>query len=671
MRSNILIALCCLLLTFNSYGDNRNDSLLKIVNSSPNDSAVSNGYLWLAQINALNNPKLALSYINKSISGFKKFSTDFQFNRFLKKAEILRLLGEVDSSLYYTNMVYTQAVKNGKYYSLSDCYGEYGLINVAQGNFHKAIEYFSKQLTTIKKNKLKTGLSGPYNNMGIAYGNKGDWDMAMEYFSKALQDDQINLRPMNLGNDYNNIGVVFLVHYSMDPAKPKNYLDSAKKYLNIGLMHRYSIFDSIGIAGSLNNLALIENENGNFKKALMLADSAFAIANLNGYKKLQVEIYDSYDQIYSKMGNYKMAYEYLNKKNKLNFAFEKEGLNNNIQQLEANIQLEQKQSQLLEKDLKLERSEKQKQKQLAILIVAIVFIVALGFFLYSFFRNNKVLTHQNRIISEQKQLIEEKHKDITDSITYAHRIQSSLIPSQSELNHYYQKLAILFQPRDIVSGDFYWYSKVKELNVFVLADCTGHGVPGAFMSIIGINHLNTLVNEKGISQPERILNELKKGVVNSLNSSQSNSEKKDGMDVALVAFNKHELIFSGANQSVLILRSSLSPFEGGVRRTGDVELIELKGNKQPIGLSENNEDFAEERVALQPADRIILYSDGVVDQFGGEQGKKLKSRHFKAWLVETSCLPLEEQKNILQKKLNDYKGNYEQTDDITLAIIEI
>ena len=191
----------------------------------------------------------------------------------------------------------------------------------------------------------------------------------------------------------------------------------------------------------------------------------------------------------------------------------------------------------------------------------------------------------------------------------------------------------------------------------MLADCTGHGVPGAFMSFIGINQLNTIVNEKGISSPSLILNELKKGVVSSLNSCNSDSEKKDGMDVALIAFDNNELVFSGANQSILILRNN--------------ELIELKGDKQPIGISDNNEKFIEVRFPLQEKDRIVLYSDGVVDQFGGENGKKLKTRHFKAWLIESSYLSSQEQKNVISEKLNAYKGSFEQTDDITFAIIEI
>lgn len=621
---------------------------MNIINTSTTDSVLSVAYFKLAGLVTINNPKQALGYINKSIEYFQKFSKEFQYQRYLEKSTIFRLIGTLDSSIYYNNLVYEKALRNNEQLYLCEVYGEYGLISLNQNDFQNAISYFQKQLTVAKKNNFKERLAGIYNNIGIAYGNKGDWDMAKEYFSKSLKDDLENHKISSLGNDYNNLGIVFIVNHQVD---------SAKKYVLKGLEYRYMCNDSLGIGGSLNNLALLENEKGDYKKALILNDSAFHIASKGGFKQLLSDIYDSYDQIYSKMGNYKMAYEFLKKKNELTAFFEKEKLTNDIQQLESEVQLEQKQKQLLEKDLKLTKSEKQKQKQLAIILLAAVLIIALAVFLFYFFKNNKVLTNQNLIISEQKHLIEEKHKDITDSITYAHRIQSSLIPTQQELQKHYQKMSVLFQPRDIVSGDFYWYSKINNLNIFALADCTGHGVPGAFMSFIGISQLNTIVNEKGITSPSQILNELKKGVVNSLNSNQNVSEKKDGMDVAMICFNETELNFSGANQPILILRNN--------------ELIELKGNKQPVGLSDNNESFAEQKFLLQKSDRIVLYSDGLVDQFGGENGKKLKSRHFKAWLVETCYQELQEQKNTIMAKLNSYKGSFEQTDDITLTIIEV
>ncbi|MCZ8284851.1 MAG: SpoIIE family protein phosphatase, partial [Bacteroidia bacterium] len=253
--------------------------------------------------------------------------------------------------------------------------------------------------------------------------------------------------------------------------------------------------------------------------------------------------------------------------------------------------------------------------------------------------------------------LQEKNREITDSIAYARRIQNAVLPSFSLIQEHFKDSFILYKPRDIVSGDFYWYSKVGERHVFALADCTGHGVPGAFMSIIGINCLNTLILEKHIVEPELILNELKKGVVSSLNSDAEHTDKKDGMDVALITFTKDIMSFSGANQSVYLLRNQA--------------LIQFKGDKQPIGLSEKEENFTSTSFGLQTGDRIILFSDGVVDQFGGAEGKKLKIKEFKNWLLDTSELSLQKQMKELESRLSRFMAGYEQTDDMTLAMIEI
>lgn len=621
------------------------DSLLNIALTANNDSLRSHAYLLLAKNEVLNNPKSALNSINKSLFYFKN-GKEYPYHRYQTKTTAYRLLGQVDSSIYYCNLMLNQSLKEKHYKWLADAYGEFGLISVAQNNFSKAIEYFNRQTAVIKKHKLDLPVSAAYNNIGIAYGSKGDWDMATEYFRRATTDDIANNRLNNFGNDYNNLGIVYIV---------KGKLDSAKKYFELGLKYRRKVTDLLGVGGSLNNLALLEKEFKNYKSALSIADSAYKIAVDNGFKKLQVEVYDSYDQIYSAMGDYKKAYEYLNKKNTLNASFEKEEYTNKIQHLESDIELQQKQSQLLEKDLQLTKSEKQKQKQFGIIVLGAVLVGALLFFLFIFFKNNKVLKDRNTIISEQKHLIEEKHKDITDSINYAQKIQSALIISEQRLNKNVKEAFVIFQPRDVVSGDFYWFTEYKGRKILALADCTGHGVPGAFMSMIGITLLNQVVKEKGITSPAQILNHLRKEVISAL--SIDGSDKRDGMDMAIISFNDNELIYAGANSCALLIK--------------DNELMELKPDKQPIGAYEKHSDFSEQKISIGDNLRVYLFSDGVVDQFGGPQGKKLKVKLFKEWLASTINLSMKEQKKQIGDKLNGWKEGYEQTDDISLIGISL
>jgi len=622
------------------------DSLINIALNSGSDSLKSNAFLRLAQEECLSNPKQALVHINKSLALWSKFGHEFPYLRYINKTTTFRLLGQVDSSIYYCNLILNTGLKEKNNYWIAGAYGEFGLISITQNNFLKAVEYFNKEITIIKKYKLDLPVSAIYNNVGIAYGNKGDWDMASEYFNRATKDDIVYKRTRNLGNDYNNIGIVFMV---------KNKLDSARKYFNLSKKFRLETNDILGLGGSLNNLALLEKNFKNYKAALSFADSALKLATGNGFKKLQVEVYDTYEQLYSQMGDYKTAYDYLNKKTQLNSLFEKEAYTTKVQQLESNIQLEQKQTQLLEKDLQLTKSEQQKQKQLGIIALGTVLVGALLLFLFNFFRNNKILKERNTIISEQKHLIEEKHKDITDSINYAQKIQSALILSESQLQRNVKEAFVIFKPRDIVSGDFYWFAEHNNRKILALADCTGHGVPGAFMSMIGITLLNQVVKEKGITSPAQILNNLRKEVIAAL--SIDGSDKRDGMDMSVICFDDNELVFAGANSGAVLM-------EGNT-------IVELKPNKQPIGAYEKLEDFTEQRISIKQNSCIYLFSDGIVDQFGGPTGKKIKIKQFKEWLAACSGLPFVKQKQKIEESLNKWKEGFDQTDDISLIGIKL
>jgi serine phosphatase RsbU (regulator of sigma subunit) len=596
---------------------------------------------------------------------------------------------------YLQSLKINEDYKN--YNELITSYSNAGNAYLNQGDLNNALIYFQKALKLENNVTNKLLLLAPLNNIAQVYYHLNDTVKAIETLKRAFKISSKSDNNFLKGSLLHNIGS--LSYYTGDPTG----VQTLKKALAL----RLEIGDKKGTLQTTLSLAGIETNNKNFLMAKKYLDDAdklvlqFPNSNIVGLyyndlgnyyeaidkKMLAIESLEKSVAIYKKnfenvdmvkaLNNLIDLYDSNNEKYALKKLQAYELRQNIVKNLDKSaaqkLLMKQKYDEdlkinetkfKLEQQLKDEKNNAEKHKQQLILIIVCLVLLVVVIFSFFIFRSLKVNKQKNKIISDQKievenqkSLIEEKHKDITDSITYAHRIQSSLIPTQQELNKHYQKLAILFKPRDIVSGDFYWYTKINEVNIFALADCTGHGVPGAFMSFIGINQLNTIVNEKGITSPQQILNNLKKGVVSSLNSDKSNTEKKDGMDVALICFNDQELRFSGANQSILILRNNL--------------LIELKGNRQPVGLSENNESFAEAQFSLLSNDRIVLYSDGVVDQFGGEFGKKLKSKLFKAWLVETSYLSLQDQRNALTEKINSYKGAYDQTDDITLAIIEV
>jgi len=264
-------------------------------------------------------------------------------------------------------------------------------------------------------------------------------------------------------------------------------------------------------------------------------------------------------------------------------------------------------------------------------------------------------------IEKQKEEIEEQKKHIMDSIYYARRIQNAILPSVAAIDCQLREYFILYLPKDIVSGDFYWMHSTDGLCMISAVDCTGHGVPGAFMSIVGYNQLNNAVNVKKARSASVILDELNAGVINTLNESNTESSIKDGMDMALCVFNFREskLEFAGANNPMILIREE------------EVQLI--RGDRFPIGVYEGgiSKPFTNNKIDIVKGDCIYLFSDGYPDQFGGPDNKKFMLRRFQEMLDEVHKLPMAQQKEILIQRLNEWKGANEQVDDILVIGIRV
>ncbi|HNY14415.1 MAG TPA: SpoIIE family protein phosphatase [Bacteroidales bacterium] len=264
-------------------------------------------------------------------------------------------------------------------------------------------------------------------------------------------------------------------------------------------------------------------------------------------------------------------------------------------------------------------------------------------------------------IEKQKEEIEDQKKHIMDSIHYARRIQNAILPSFNLIGEHLQNYFILYLPKDIVSGDFYWVHEAEGLFMIAAVDCTGHGVPGAFMSIVGFNQLNHVVNVRKARSASVILDELNKGVITTLNENKSSGSIKDGMDMALciLDMSTRQAEFAGANNPLYLVREK--------------KLIKYKGDRFPIGAFEGSEPqlFKNNKIILSDGDCIYLFSDGYADQFGGPENKKFMYKHFEDLLVEVSDKPMEEQKDILLERLNSWKGRNEQVDDILVIGIRV
>ena len=314
----------------------------------------------------------------------------------------------------------------------------------------------------------------------------------------------------------------------------------------------------------------------------------------------------------------------------------------------------------------------EKQKLITYFIMVALFLVTgLGYFVYINYRNkmkaNEILEEKNRLITHQKEEIQEQKevaemqrdqityqkKHITDSIHYALRIQRAILPSlelfTDEIDHF-----VLYKPRDIVSGDFYWVNKKDNLWIVITADCTGHGVPGAFMSMLGVSFLNEIVNNKHIFKPDQILNALRNDIILALKQTEAESGVKDGMDITVCTFDYKSgiLEWSGANNPLFIVQNR--------------ELNQIKGDKMPVAIHDVMEPFTLHTFKLKKGDTFYTFSDGYVDQFGGVNQKKFLSKNFKDVIMTLQDKPMYEQGKKLDEVFEEWKKDVEQVDDVTV-----
>lgn len=273
---------------------------------------------------------------------------------------------------------------------------------------------------------------------------------------------------------------------------------------------------------------------------------------------------------------------------------------------------------------------------------------------------DKVKARTTEVV-KQKEIIEETNKHITDSIKYAKRIQEAFLPSEKSISEHLKNAFILYKPKDIVSGDFYWIERKGNKILFAVVDCTGHGVPGAFMSIIGFNGLNQIVNEYNYTKPADILTHLNKSISNTLKQHVEDSKIRDGMDVAICAIDldNNKLEFAGAFSPLFILRNN--------------EVLKFKGDKHPIGnfVGTQEFEFTNNEIDLLPEDKIYIFSDGFVDQFGGPNGKKLKYNYFRQLLLDNHKRPMPEQKEKINEFFEAWRTGFEQIDDVCIIGVAI
>lgn len=685
----------------NTYDKHLLDSLLPIYHKSASDSVKLKVLKYFASV--LSDEKIWVPYNNylysKTVGKSDTLSLLYYADALNNKGyESQYLKNNLDSAIVF----YYKAVEINKKINYYAGLGT-GLNNLAyiyqhQGNINKAIELYSEANTVFLKYNYYPGLASIGINLGDIYFNNDDFKNAEECFNNALVYAQKAKMDNVLGNVYAQLGAVAkhnnnknrALHYynkaiqiyrsqSNFDRLALTYMESSKAYG--GLMDRElsgAMLDSalkyLGGTSDFDRKSMIYDyaahywmESKNYGLAKTYIDSAYKYAKLVGYPVLIYHAALKMSEYFNYKKQYEQAYNYLNEARAMNDSINNDNIKKSIlkQQLKSDFEKKELEQKALQdkKDAEIIAEKKRQRYILFAVILALLATLVVVYVVYRNYASKKkaaiLLEEKNKIIYHQKQEVEEKQKEIIDSINYAQKIQSAVLTSDEVWKKISPEYFILFQPKDIVSGDFYWaYNTLNNRSVFALADCTGHGVPGGFMSMLGNSFLNELVVENKLFKADVILNKLREKIIKALGQKGA-EDRKDGMDMALCVWNKLEntLEFSGANNSLWLIRSG--------------ELIVYQGDKMPIGqFSEDLKPFSSHSVQLQKNDLVVLCTDGFADQFGGDGGKKLKSKNLKAFLVKNANHPLQKQKEDLATLFSNWKGAFEQVDDVSLIMIK-
>ncbi|WP_317899393.1 SpoIIE family protein phosphatase [Aurantibacillus circumpalustris] len=536
---------------------------------------------------------------------------------------------------------------------------------VVLGNFYMQLLYYKEAidhyLKAIKLYTLKgetQTIGDLHEKIGCAYLEKREYPEALIHLNKSTE----------IGEKTNDIRLIYFTLLST--GRVYQHMGNFTKSIELH-KEAFALAEQSGspeaIMSSCIYLTKDYFEKGDYKNAKLYSDRALSILDGKGSVQHTYEREKLAYKIDSASNNYKDAYlhyqRYIALKNKLN----KEEFNKKATRDKFQSDLEkQKMSDKAEQEKKdaIYTEEKQKQK---IIIYSVSAGLLLLFLLVLFIlrglrqkqKANLELLSKNEVIAQQKHLVEEKHKEITDSINYAERIQRSFLASKELLDKHLKDYFIFFKPKDIVSGDFYWAETLTNGNfVLATADSTGHGVPGAIMSLLNIMSLEKSIEHK--TDPAEILNETRKTIITRLKKDGSPEGGKDGMDVSLIIFDfkNKQLQIAAANNPVWIIRQS--------------ELIEIKPDKMPVGKHDKDkETFNTHVIDLLPGDLIYTTTDGFADQFGGPNGKKFMSKNLKELMLKNSDLLISEQKQNLESAFDSWINSYEQVDDVTIIGIRV
>lgn len=538
-----------------------------------------------------------------------------------------------------------------------------GMVYKAMHNYEMAKRYFSLSQGNYTRLQDQEGLAKCYLEIGDIHEVTENYPDALRFYQASLNIEQSLNNLQGISSAMKRIGDIYDMGLNDYRGALEHYMQALELKQEIG--------DTLGIANTMKTIGFVHQKYGHYAEALDFLNQSLDMAEKINDKALLRTIYRILSEFYAARGDYRNALESFKTSALYRDSVFTEESQEAIAQWQTLYDTEKKEQEntLLRKENEIQNLQISRDRYLKYsLIIISGLVLILVFVVYGRYRTkkkaNELLNQKNILLEQQKNQIEEqkieieiKNKHITDSINYAKGIQDAMLPRMEVIKNAIPALFIYFRPRDIVSGDFYWFDEVDGKIIIAAVDCTGHGVPGGFVSMMGNDLLNEIVCARKITSADRILVELHKGVSSALK--QQENQNRDGMDMALCVIDKKNkmLEYAGAKNPLLCVE--------------DGKMHRILADKMPIGGIEDEDlqekIFSKHKIDLKTEKVFYMYSDGYADQFGGEEKKKFMSKPFRELLLSIHRKPFDDQEKILDKTLTDWMGDEPQVDDVLVV----
>ena len=661
MKKGVLITVFIISALY-SGANNAVDSLMNLAATETNDSVLLRLYNQIGSVSNREDEQVSEEYWSKAMDLATEKVNETPTTYFLEQLSTayngMGIISKRRGSLSEAITYYQKSIKiNEEINNLDKLYTNYYNVGVIYRNlkdYEKALEYYEKSLEYRIEVKDTGTMIQNYLAIGVLYRRMDEYDKALEYYHKSLALAETTDNQKMAAHGYSNIGVIHSFN--------KNYTE-AMTFFNKAFEYTRTQNNQADIAKYHFNMIPVYKGLGNVNKAIQEGELAYQMyTRMNRISNVSSTT-NKLSGLYAFKKDYKKAYDYYrehillrdsvyNEKNTkevtqkaMQFEFDKKTMADSLAIIEA------------QKITDLEHKQEISQQRTYMYTGGLILLLVIIFSILVFNRL-KISNKQKAIIEKQKMVVEVKNQEITDSINYAKRIQSAILPSIDKMKESLPNSFIFYRPKDIVAGDFYWYKKINNKIFIAVADCTGHGVPGAMVSVVCHNALNRAVNDFRLLDPAKILDKTAELVIEAFK--ENDDEKvKDGMDISLCSFDmeNNKLEYAGAINSMFYITEN--------------KLNEIKGDKQPIGHFANLKPFTLHKLSLSKGDKIYMFSDGYSDQFGGVKGKKYMYKRFRDLILGVSNEKFANQQKALENEFDTWKDDLDQVDDVCVIGIEI